>query len=409
MPEQDPQRTSARDVELLRRALRVSEAERRAVALQLDELRADVERIGASRSWRWGHASARLATRLLRRPLKTQGAVARTLARINAIASILAVSERQPSLDGPASVCIAISAASREVAHLGGDFHFATAVARELERRGHPASVAVLPEEAEASRQADVMIALRGRRAHTPRVDQLNVLWVISHPAELSGPECDGYDLVCVASGQFAEELRAQTTTPVMVLDQATDPAVFHPAHGAERDHQLVFVGNTRGVRRKVVHDLLPTRHDLAVIGAGWEGVIDARHVLADHVPNENLRTLYSSAAIVLNDHWDDMRAHGFVSNRVYDAVACGALVVSDRVAGIEDRFGGAVVTYETPAELRQLIDRFLSDEAERAARAGAGRERVLASHTIAHRVETLLETISARGAEVGVGFPRSG
>ena len=33
---------------------------------------------------------------------------------------------------------------------------------------------------------------------------------------------------------------------------------------------------------------------------------------------------------MVLNDHWEDMRAEGFLSNRLFDAVASGARVVTD-------------------------------------------------------------------------------
>jgi spore maturation protein CgeB len=165
-----------------------------------------------------------------------------------------------------------------------------------------------------------------------------------------------------------------------------------------------VFVGNSRGVRRKLLDDLLPTDHELAVYGSGWEGLIDDGHLAEAHVRNEELRRVYSSAAIVLADHWDDMREQGFIANRIYDAVACGAFVISDRVDGIEERFGGAVRTYETREELAQLIDLFLADPVERQARAGAGRARVLAEHTFGHRVDTLLQALE----QAGSGLSRS-
>ena len=85
------------------------------------------------------------------------------------------------------------------------------------------------------------------------------------------------------------------------------------------------------------------------------------------------------------------MREHGFVSNRIYDALACGAFVVSDHIAGLEERFGGAVVTYETADELRTIVDHFIANPSERAARVAAGRELVLGAHTFAHRVDALL------------------
>ena len=50
---------------------------------------------------------------------------------------------------------------------------------------------------------------------------------------------------------------------------------------------------------------------------------------------------------MVLNDHWQSMRANGFISNRLFDVVASGGVVVSDYVAGAEDIFGQSVVFYD--------------------------------------------------------------
>jgi spore maturation protein CgeB len=159
-------------------------------------------------------------------------------------------------------------------------------------------------------------------------------------------------------------------------------------------------VANSRNVLRPIVRDLLPTGHDLAIWGANWEGLIDTSAVVAEHVPNSELRHIYSSAGIVLNDHWEDMREHGYISNRIYDALACGALVLSDEVPEMGERFGDAVATYRSARELRELIDRLLADPAERRRRAERGRAIVLAAHTFSHRVDELLSLVRARARE---------
>lgn len=278
--------------------------------------------------------------------------------RARRLVEVLREHEEKPSF------CLKIGAPSWEEAERWGDLHFARAVERELRRRGHRCLVQVLPEwEDDAGLEYDVALVIRGLSRHLPKPGQLNVLWNISHPDELSGEECDGYDLVCVASERFAEELRGRTETPVVVLEQATDPALFFPDPAPEYEHDLVYVANSRGVLRPIVRDLLPTDLDLAIYGANWEGLIDTRHVVAEHVPNAELRKVYSSARIVLCDHWDDMREHGFISNRIYDALACGATIVSDEVAGLKERFGNRVLTYRDASELRELTDRLLGEE----------------------------------------------
>jgi spore maturation protein CgeB len=288
--------------------------------------------------------------------------------------------------------CINICAPNWWSARSWGDLYFARAIQQALARHGRPSAIHVMDQwEASRDERFGVVLHLKGLSTYEPNPAQVNLLWNISHPDKLTTEECERSDLVLVASERFAAELRERCSMPVHVLEQATDPAVFFPDAEETHAHELVFVGNSRKVMRRVVADLLPTGHDLAVWGGDWDGLIEARHIKGTHLPNDEVRRAYSSAAIVLNDHWDDMCEHGFASNRIYDAVACGALVVSDRLDGLEERFGGAVVTYEGRDELATVVEHFLAHPEERAARGAAGREIVLAQHTFAHRVDELL------------------
>jgi O-antigen biosynthesis protein len=305
------------------------------------------------------------------------------------------------------SFCIKTGAPNRDVASEWGDVHFGEALARELRRRGHRCIVQVLDEwEEQAGLQYDVVVHLKGLSRYTPKPGQFNVLWCISHPDGLSAQECESYDLVCVASERFAAELSKRIEVPVEVLEQATDPHLFYPESDPRYEHELLFVANSRKVLRRVMCDLLPTERELAVYGTNWSGLIDERYIAGEHVPNDELRRAYSTAAIVLNDHWDDMRAHGFVSNRIYDALACEALVVSDHMPELEDRFGDAVLTYRDRDQLHGLIERLLSSPEERAQRGRNGRDAVLARYTFEQRVDELLTIIARSAGETRVIRP---
>jgi len=294
------------------------------------------------------------------------------------------------------SFCVKIGAPNREVAPLWGDLHFAESLTAELRRRGHRSAVQTLDEwEQEPGLVYDVAVHIKGLSRYHPKPGQFNVLWSISHPDQLSGEECDGYDLICVASPLFAEQLSTRTATPVAVLEQAADPWVMGADPRQGLVHELAYVANSRNVLRPIVRDLLPTDHDLAIWGSNWDGLIDTSHLIAEHVPNDELRHVYSSAHIVLNDHWDDMREHGYISNRIYDALACGAFVISDEVPGLSERFGDAVAQFGSAQELQELISRFLRDPAERRRRGELGRELVLEHHTFAHRVDELLALLA--------------
>ncbi len=315
--------------------------------------------------------------------------------------ALRALAERRWTHDGfgaPLDVAIQICPQRWDGAERWGDTHFARALAGELGRRGHRTRLEVLAEwDAPERPPADVTIHLRGLWPYVPRrnSDELSVLWNISHPDLLTTAECDTFDLVLTPSARHAEELAAQTATPVELLEQATDPVVFFPEHDPAHTRELVFVGNSRGIFRPVLRDLVPTDRDLAVWGQQWERLLPPDLVAGEHLPNEQVRRAYSSAAIVLNDHWDDMRERGIVSNRIFDALACGAVVLSDHLPELAERFGDAVVTYRTREELRAHVERLLADPAERAERAAAGRAQVLAAHTFRHRVDALLASIA--------------
>ena len=87
--------------------------------------------------------------------------------------------------------------------------------------------------------------------------------------------------------------------------------------------HELLFVANSRGVRRHILDDLAATSRDLAVYGRAWTPALDQRF-LRGKSSERRTRRLLRAADIVLNDHWDDMQREGFLSNRLYDASAAG-------------------------------------------------------------------------------------
>ncbi|MEO8436827.1 MAG: glycosyltransferase [Chloroflexota bacterium] len=293
----------------------------------------------------------------------------------------------------------------RAVADRWGDYHFARALQRALERAGHPTRLHLLPDWASGvAAREDVTVHLLGLKDAPIRPDQVNLLWQISHP-DVATPELyERYDHVFVASDPFAARMATLAKVPVTALHQATDPERFRPDPTGP-EHELLFVGNSRNVRRRIVDDAVATGHDLAVYGGRWRpDLIDPRFLKGEQIPNDELRRYYSSAAIVLSDHWHDMRAEGFISNRLYDALACGAFVISDHIEGLQAEFDDAVVTYQDRDELRTLVERYLADPAERRRRGELGRAAVLARHTFEARAGVIRATadsiLAARRAQ---------
>ncbi|MCY1695863.1 glycosyltransferase family protein [Curtobacterium sp. SL109] len=239
----------------------------------------------------------------------------------------------------------------------------------------------------------DVALTLRGLDDTPVHPTATNVLWVISHPDLVTAAELARHELRFAAGPVWAARVTAGTGLAVGPLLQATDPARFHPgpADPAFPDLDTAFVGKTRRVFRPVVRDAVEAGVDLAVWGEGWESLLPDGVHRGVFVPNEQLPALYRSARVVLNDHWDDMARDGFVSNRLFDAAASGALVVTDPVPGTEALFHGAVRPYTDVADLRELVQ--LGESASDADRAARG-ARIGAEHSFARRAETLLDAV---------------
>ena len=288
-----------------------------------------------------------------------------------------------------------ICAPKRDEVLQWGDYHVAMALQKYLKRHGHEAIVQIMPEWYNGDdADCDAVIHLRGLERYTTSPRHINVMWNISHPETVSLEEYEDYDIVFVASEIYAGELDSRVSVKVAPLLQCTDPELFYPDVSNNYTADLIFVGNSRNVYRKILRDLLPTQYDLKVWGTEWEKFIDGKYIQGEYFPHENLRHLYSTSRILLNDHWDDMRVHGFISNRIFDALACKAFIISDEVAGLQNVLADAVVTYRDAGDLRGKIEFYLANEVARRQIAEKGYALVTKNHTFDNRVLKIIEYV---------------
>ncbi|MGI8890862.1 MAG: glycosyltransferase family protein [Chthoniobacterales bacterium] len=299
-------------------------------------------------------------------------------------------------------IAIKIGAPTRSESRHWGDYHFALSLGRCLAAAGHSYRIDCLDEwERPESFGDDVVLVLRGLSRYQPRCGQINLMWNISHPDKVSLEEYKEFDHVFIASQTHAAELAGKVTVPVSPLLQCSDPFVFYPdPNPAVPYEELLFVGNSRKQYREVVRCAVEANLPLAVYGTFWSRFIGSQYLRGSYVENSILRQYYSRCSILLNDHWPSMRHSGFLSNRLFDAAAAGAFVISDRVQEAESIFGEDLVTYGNSEDFLALIDHYLRHPEERRARAERLREKVLARHTFTHRAEMILSQIRALDSE---------
>lgn len=276
-----------------------------------------------------------------------------------------------------------------------GDTHFCRRLAEALRRLGQ--TVAVDHREAfdrETGRFDDVTLVVRGLTPHTPTPGAVNLAWLISHPELMDRVEAAGYDRLFAAGPAWAEQKAREWKVRIDPLLQATDPALFHPDRATpDSGPRVLFVGSARDGQREIVRQAVAAGLPVTVHGPGWAGHLPPEQVAGDYLANAELGAAYRAAGIVLNDHWAQMRAGGFLSNRLFDAAASGARVVTDDVefpAGLESLFGRSVQVARTAEDLTRLAAdlAIFGDDTERRAVAA----RVRAEHSFDARARVLLD-----------------
>lgn len=277
-----------------------------------------------------------------------------------------------------------------------GDYHFALGIKHALEKQGHYARIDLLPDwESGFVVGDDVVIVLRGLSQYKPQPTAINLMWLISHPDDVKISEYQQYDHVFVASNSFAQYLSGRLEGKVSSLLQCTDPTLFYKDVTEDLEiADVLFVGNSRGQRRPAVQYALESDLDFCVYGELWEGMLPPSRVRGVHIPNQVLRQYYSSAKVVLNDHWPDMRSEGFISNRIFDAGACGAAILSDEMEACKILFGDAIAYFDSPETFTKSANTLLNDTTGRKKRGDKLRKLISEKHTFDHRVSEILDIV---------------
>ncbi len=218
------------------------------------------------------------------------------------------------------------------------------------------------------------------------------------------------YDLFAVIQKEpFFGELAAAGVANVLYLPLAAQPDVHRPLEltAAEKRRfgsELSFMGAGYPNRRAAFRHF--ARRDFKIWGTEWEG--DA--VLAPLVQGQGQRIctedavrIFNASTVNLNLH-SSIRADQFVSGgdfvnpRTFEIAACGAFQLVDKRGLMPELFdGNDLATFETFEELQEKIGYFVSRPEERSAYAARGRARVLAGHTYAKRMQTLLDFAAER------------
>jgi hypothetical protein len=224
-----------------------------------------------------------------------------------------------------------------------------------------------------------------------------SAVWLLDEPYEVD--ETSGwsgqFDTVFVNDSSTLARHRHAHELPV-----AYAPTLHHGLPEAERPRRVGFIGGANAKREAMLAGL--ARRGLLdhVIGGPWRDARLAALCVAPNVPAERTAALYRETAIVVNvfrdrHHYNRAGLPALAMNpRIVEALACGALVVSEPRQGLASAVP-ELPTFRNEAEAAELIERFLAEPEERlrVQRACAAR---LVEATYSERLRTAMDVALA-------------
>ena len=237
------------------------------------------------------------------------------------------------------------------------------------------------------------------------------VLWTTDPPGaqDLMRTTASDYHFVFCQGTEYVEIFRGLGIADARWLPMACDPQVHRPVHLSDDEKlrvgsDVVFVGSYYPWRAEYLEQL--AGFNLAVWGPGWEELpADSplrAFIRGAHTPPETWLKIYSASKIVLSLHNLDPKRRFPVcqaSPRVFEALACGAFVLTDGQRDVLTLFkdGEHLAAFTDATDLKQKVSYFLAHPEEQIRIAAGGRQEVLEKHTYTQRIGTLLKVVGAQ------------
>lgn len=181
----------------------------------------------------------------------------------------------------------------------------------------------------------------------------------------------------------------------VEYLPLAYNPKIFfQPNIPHEQRKDTLFIGNPAPDRVEIVKDL---QTPITLIGSAWKKHSLALHtIIPKNIALHQIVPLYQSCYAVLNMKQGANVRNG-LNMRSFEATACGALMIHDKVADIEKHFvpNEEILVYNDTKELNKLLQDIKKNPQLFYDIAENGMKRTLLEHGYQHRLSLILDNLS--------------
>ncbi len=257
----------------------------------------------------------------------------------------------------------------------------------------------------------DIVIITGGHRISSKAVTTIKdggsriVLWTIDQPGNFQ-PILDtasDYSRVFCQGTEAVELLDKNRIKGAKWLPVACDPSFHYRVQLSDDEIKMygsdvVFVGSYYPNRERLFNKLI--KFDFNIWGPGWEQSGKRSKlrpcVKGAHTSPSEWRNIYSASKIILTPHFQDAD-RGFpvyqASPRVFEALACGAFVISDKQRDVLLLYNNSehLVCFENQDDLVSKIEYYLMNPDKRDEISKSGNLETLTKHTYEERIKTLL------------------
>lgn len=315
--------------------------------------------------------------------------------------------------DSTVRVALLVSEASDTTS--AGDYFTGLELARELSERYRFECVFLPSTTWYDLSDFDVAIAMvdgfKPSAITSCRSDIILVAWIRNwFDRLLAFPEMDDFDAIWVSSEKALHAFNSRFVQNVELIRIGTNADYFSAGSRVqEYTCDYCFTGSYFGSWREIIGFLAPASlpYEFALFGHGWNDVTWLEPYYRGPLPYSKMRDVYASTRIVIDDANHTTLAWGSANSRVFDALAAGALVITNSRAASDDAFEGLLPVFETREGLQALLERYLGNEHERRELVDRLRGIVREKHTYTHRAETAAGDINRllKARRIGINF----
>ncbi|MDD5723238.1 MAG: glycosyltransferase [Syntrophales bacterium] len=227
----------------------------------------------------------------------------------------------------------------------------------------------------------------------------ISVAWIRGYVDEwCRAPWFKEYDIILTTS-EISLQYAKRFTDPgkcLAVLRLAADTNIFTPGPcRPEYESDISFVGNIFEAPREFTRKLtIEPGITFSLYGQMTETGHPFRKYHRGKVSHGDIPMIYNSSRIVLEDCTPMCRPWGCINSRTFEAMACGACVVSNEVPGLKELFGDAIITYKSRKDLNSTISWLLRNGEKRKNIGIRAREKIVQQHTYKHRAEEFRQAL---------------